>query len=614
MRARREVAQRRNVGKVARAVAPCKLCRMIFAEPGRRLLSFALAGFLAGGLVYGMACGSSTRVAAPRTGQLAPGAAARWDQLSTLYLERTFARDPGFAALQGRHERDGQILDLSQPAIDAWVAELLRFRAQAEAIAEAELDPARRFERGHLLASVDAGLFWNQRLAEHRRSPLVYANAVDPSVYLTRAYAPLPQRLQAYAAHAHNMAAVVDAMIANLRLPLPRTFVEVAVQIFSGLVPYLERDVPLLFESLEDRESKAQLAEATRLGLAAVRRAAHWLESQRAGASDAFALGPELFRDLLWATERVDVPLDVLRREGARDLEENLTALREVCAALLPHGSLSACAALVNDDKPEAGPVQAARAQVSELKRFVLAEDLVSIPGSEEVRVEEAPPYKRWNQAYIEIAGPYERGLPSVYYIAPPDPSWSAVEQRGYLPGRFDLLFITAHEVWPGHFLQFLHANRVARPFARVFVGYAFAEGWAHYAEELTWQAGLYRADPRARVGQLLNALLRNVRFVSALGLHTEGMRVEQAEQLFREQALQDVANARQQAARGTFDPAYLNYTLGKLMIRKLRDDWTKEHGGRAAYRAFHDRLLSFGGPPLPLVRAQMMGSSAGLL
>jgi uncharacterized protein (DUF885 family) len=281
---------------------------------------------------------------------------------------------------------------------------------------------------------------------------------------------------------------------------------------------------------------------------------------------------------------------------------------------LLPGNPLSACAALIAEDKPAAGPVAEARAQVSELKQFVLKEQLVSIPGPEEARVEEAPPYKRWNQAYIEIPGPYEVGLPSTYYIAPPDPAWTEEERKGYLPGRMDLLFITVHEVWPGHFLQFLHANRVARPLGRVFVGYAFAEGWAHYAEELTWEAGLHKEDPRAHVGQLLNALLRDARLLSALGLHTGGMTVEQSEQLFRERALVDPANARQQAARGTFDPAYLNYTLGKLIIRKLREDWTSTRGGRAAYRAFHDRLLSYGGPPLPLVREAMLGSAADLL
>ena len=238
----------------------------------------------------------------------------------------------------------------------------------------------------------------------------------------------------------------------------------------------------------------------------------------------------------------------------------------------------------------------------------------MTIPGPELALVEEAPPYKRWNQAYIEIPGPYEKGMPSVYYIAPPDPTWSAKDQLAYIPGAADLLFISVHEVWPGHFLQFLHANRSPRMFGRLYVGYAFAEGWAHYTEEMVWDAGLSEGDLKVRVGQLLNALLRNARFLSAIGLHTQGMTVAQSERLFLDKAYQDAGNAKQQAARGTFDPAYLNYTLGKLMIRKLREDWTRERGGRAAWRAFHDQLLSYGGPPLPLVRKAMLGDAGSLM
>jgi uncharacterized protein (DUF885 family) len=540
-------------------------------------------------------------------------AGPRWDELSERYLALSFARDPGFAAMQGRHERDGQLLDLSLPAIASWVEALHRVQAEAEAFDPAQLDEARRFEREYLLANVDANLFWSERQKEHERSPLIYSNAIDPSVYLTRDYAPLAQRLRAYVAHARGMPQVIEAMLHNLRPPLPRTFVEVGVKVFGGLAPYLQDDVPAIFASVQEPALQDELRAATPIAVAAVQRATAWLTAQKATANEEYALGADAFRDMLWATERIDTPLDVLQREGARDLEDNLAALRAVCKELVPAGTLASCAALVNEDKPSAGPVAEARAQVTMLRRFVVEQDLVSVPGDEAARVEEAPPYKRWNQAYIEIPGPYEHGLPSTYYIAPPDPSWSPEEQRGYVPGRMDLMFITVHEVWPGHFLQFLHANRVARPLGRVFVGYAFAEGWAHYAEELTWQAGLLHDDKRARVGQLLNALLRNVRLVSALGLHTGGMTVAESEALFRDKALQDAGNARQQAARGTFDPGYLNYTLGKLMIRKLRDDWTRTRGGRGAYRAFHDRLLSFGGPPLPLVRRAMLGSTDGL-
>jgi uncharacterized protein (DUF885 family) len=164
----------------------------------------------------------------------------------------------------------------------------------------------------------------------------------------------------------------------------------------------------------------------------------------------------------------------------------------------------------------------------------------------------------------------------------------------------------------PGHFLQFLHANRSGSKLGQVFGDYAFQEGWAHYTEELVWDAGWGSGNPETHIGQLTEALLRDVRFLSAIGLHTKHMTVEQSEQMFRQSAFQDPGNARQQAARGTFDPAYLNYTLGKLMIRKLRDDWTASRGGRNAWLQFHDQFLSYGAPPIPLVRAAMLGASAG--
>ena len=193
---------------------------------------------------------------------------------------------------------------------------------------------------------------------------------------------------------------------------------------------------------------------------------------------------------------------------------------------------------------------------------------------------------------------------------APPDPKWSAAEQASYVPGKDNLMFVSAHEVWPGHFLQFLHSNRAQWKFGQLFVGYAFAEGWAHYCEEMMFDAGLGDGNPEAHIGQLTNALLRDVRFLSAIGLHTGGMSVADSEKMFRDKGLQNAGQARQQAARGTFDPAYLNYTLGKLMIMQLREDWTAAHGGRAGWKGFHDQFLSYGGPPIPLVRAQMLGGA----
>jgi len=321
-------------------------------------------------------------------------------------------------------------------------------------------------------------------------------------------------------------------------------------------------------------------------------------------------------------TERVDVPVDQIEAAGRADLDRNTAALKAECATYAPKQSLQQCVAKVVAHKPKDGAVAAAREQLVMLKDFVVKNNVVSIPSTEDAMVAEAPPYNRSNAAFIQVPGPYDHGVASVYNIAPPDPKWSKAEQAAYIPSEATLLATSVHEVWPGHFLQFLHSNANPSKLEALWVGYAYAEGWAHYCEEMMIEKGLAKGDPEKHIGQLIDALLRDVRLLSSIGLHTHGMTVAQSEKMFREQAFQDPGNARQQAARGTYDPAYLNYTLGKLMIRKLRTDWVAKHAAAGAASAddqalwhdFHDQFLSYGGPPIPLLRKEMLGEEGSLL
>jgi len=436
----------------------------------------------------------------------------------------------------------------------------------------------------------------------------------DPNVYLTRPYAPLEQRMRAFTAYERALPAALEQIRANLHTPMPRTFVDRGRLGFGGLATYFEKDVPPIFVDVKDQQLQSDFRAANGKAIEALKSLDAWFESQRKTATEDFALGATRFAQMLAASERVETPLDRLEAIGKQDLERNLAALKEACAQFSNGQTLEACVVKAQADKPSGSPVEAARGQLKELRTFVAEHKLVTIPGEEQALVDEAPPYQRWNFAYIVIPGPYEKGLPSVYYISPPDPKWPLAERKAYLPGKGELLFTSVHEVWPGHFLQFLHANRSRSKFGQVFVGYAFAEGWAHYTEEMMWDAGLGAKDPETHVGQLTEALLRDVRYLSAIGMHTGHMTVAESEKMFRESAFQNPGNARQQAARGTFDPAYLNYTLGKLMIRKLRDDWTASRGGREAWREFHDQFLQYGGPPIPLVRAAMMGGAGPVL
>jgi hypothetical protein len=539
--------------------------------------------------------------------------AKSWDAYVDEFLEAYFVARPDFAVRAGRHEFDGKLPDWSAEGI---AKEIKRLRAEKDRVSRFKngLSEQQRFERDYILSVVSADLFWFESAEWPYRNPFFYGDALDPDVYVSRPYAPLDQRLRAYTAYARAVPTALEQIRKNLRTPLPKTYVNIGHTTFGGLVSFYERDVPAVFASVKDEKLQKDFTEANAGAIKAMKEMDAWFKTLEETATDKFALGAEKFSEMLRETEGVEVRLDELANTGRRDLERNLAALRAACEKFAPGQSITACVARAQANKPAGGPVEAARKQLADLRAFISEKKIVTIPGTEQALVDEAPAYRRWNFAYINIPGPYEKGLPSIYYIAPPDPSWSKKEKDAYVPGVGSLLFTSVHEVWPGHFLQFLHANRSSSKLGQLFVGYAFAEGWAHYTEEMMWDAGLGNNQPEIHIGQLLEALLRNVRFVSAIEMHTGKMTVEESEKMFLEQGYQDAGNARQQAARGTFDPAYLNYTMGKLMIRKLREDWTASRGGQQAWQEFHDEFLKYGGPPIPLVRKAMLEDDKGSL
>jgi len=551
---------------------------------------------------------SAASTAAPA----ASHAASAWDGYVDRFLERHFQANPVFAVNAGRHEFDGRLPDFSAEALRREVARLKQARADIDAFDAGSMTPEQRFERDYLRSIVDEKLFWLGEAQWPYRNPEYYLADLDPDVYLNRPYAPLDTRMRAYIAYARAVPKATAQIRANLRSPLPSAWIEYGANAFGGFAEFFTDDVASSFATVKDPALQQQLKEANAAAASAMRELADWMTAQKPQGTQDFAIGAAMFSRMLEATEQVKLPLERVAEIGRADLERNSAALREACEQLAPGGGIDACIAKVRAHKPADGPVAEARRVLPTLEAFVRKANLVSIPSDDKALVAEAPPYNAQNFAYINPPGPYEKTLPAIYYIAPPDPRWSAEQREQYVLPEASLTFVSIHEVWPGHFLQFLHSNRSHSRIGQLFVGYAFAEGWAHYTEETMWEAGFGNGDPELHVGQLMQALWRNVRFVSAIGLHTGKMTLAESEQMFRDVALLDAGNARQQALRGTYDPAYLNYTLGKLMIRKMRDDWTAPRGGRAAWHDFHDKLLSYGAPPLPLVRRQMLGENAG--
>jgi hypothetical protein len=529
-----------------------------------------------------------------------------WADFAAGVIDEYYRRNPEEAVDAGLHQYDGQMSEYSMDAFDeyaAWLDSVL-----AEAAEYSDLEGIEAFERDYLSTALGGQLFWIRESGFPTTNPLMYARAGSISVYVDREYAPLDERLAAYTQYIEQLPRKLELMQDNLQPPLPAPYVEMGYRVLSGLAEYLSTTVPEIFSPVEDEQLQRRFKAANDAAVESIRQSVSWLDGLKATATNDFALGEDRFLEMLSATQGVDITLADLKAAGQADLDANLEMLYAACAEFAPGESTEACITKVGDNKPPEGAVGGARRQLPMLKQFVIENDIATIPGTEDALVDEAPPHRRFNFAYINIPGPFETGLPSTYYIAPPDPSWSEEDQLAYVAGETDLLATSVHEVWPGHFLQYLHSNRTENNVGQHFGTYTFSEGWAHYTEQMMVDAGLGGGDPEVRIGQLLNALLRNVRYMSAIGLHAEGMTVDESQAMFEEMAFQDFGNASQQAYRGTYDPGYLNYTLGKLMINKLRDDWTAGRGGREAWGRFHDQFLSYGVPPIPLVREQMLG------
>ena len=547
--------------------------------------------------------------------EVAPDPNAEFSAAAESWVTATMARVPSRAVELGRHEYDGKIRDVTDPGLTGAVEALKQARVQFEAIDPATLDATTRVERAILLQAIRAELFDLERRRQPWTNPMFYLGDINLQPYISRDYAPIEQRAEAAATVASATRDHLDQAMARLEPALPRTFIETALLQTRGTLAFVRDDVPQAMAGLAgDPKKKLDLA-LTRM-VTALTKYESFLVARLKSANDDYALGNEMFSAMLRETLGFDVPLERLEEIGRADLERNLAALKEAAAQIDAGKAVGRVVAKIVKDKPAADAVLAeATDQATRMRQFLIDNAIVTIPTEDVAEVRESPPFMRWNAAFLDPIGAFETAkLPSFYYISPPDPAWPNKQQRDYIPGKTDLLFITIHEVWPGHFLHGLHLKTNPSIVMKSFWNYATGEGWAHYAEEMMWDAGV-SDDPAVRIGQLQNALLRNVRYLSAIGLHTGDLTVEQSTKLFKKQAFQDTANARQQAVRGTFDPMYLAYTLGKLAIMKLRTDleakWEAE-GKELTHQAFHDALLSYGAAPLPVIREAMLGPDAG--
>ena len=538
----------------------------------------------------------------------------RFDEMTAAVIQHLYRIEPGDAVVVGLHDYDGKLPDRSPAGIAYAVAQLQRDRTTLEQLAPSTLSGGQREERDVLLQTLRERLFTFVDLDAYHTNPMIYANAINLDAYIIRDYAPIAQRATAIAAQCKALPGYLAQARTSLKTPIPRTWIDTALLQTRGFVDFVDHDIrDQLTKATPPLANLAELTGALDGCKAALGEHADWLVKQQPQATAQFALGETKFLKMLAETQGVATDLAHLQAIVDADLQRNTAALEQAAHEIDPRRSIREVVAAAAEDRPAASQVlDIATGQAEMLRAFILEHHIISIPADDVAIVRESPAFQRWNIAFLNGPGPLEQTkLPSYYYLSPPDPTWPEAEQRAYIPPRNDLLFTTVHEVYPGHFIHALHMRKNPSRVMQSFWTYSTGEGWAHYAEEMMYDAGVGDHTPQARIGMLKEALLRDVRFVVALGEHTGKLTVEQATQLFQDKGFTDAGNARQQAVRGTFDPMYLSYTLGKLMIRKLHDDWQQLHP-QASLGEFHDAFLAHACAPIPVTRAAMLGPDAG--
>ncbi|HMJ12784.1 MAG TPA: DUF885 domain-containing protein, partial [Polyangiaceae bacterium] len=381
---------------------------------------------------------------------------------------------------------------------------------------------------------------------------------------------------------------------ANLSSPLSAPVVETAIKIYAGYASYLRSEVPAQLAA--SRALSPELARTNELlASEAEQLAGHLrkLELPRADASH--VLGPERYAELLQVQEQLPFGPAELERRARADLAANRKAY-------------DALARTTRVTRPAPGRLLQEATRVVERSRvFVMEKRIVSVPGAHAASVLETPPYMRYNAAFLNGPGPFDPAQEAFYYITLPDPAWPKREQQEYVMTHGNLVATSVHEVYPGHFVQGQWMRRAPTRVQKMLDSYSFVEGWAHYVEQMMIEEGFGAEDPQHRLGQLADALLRDCRVIASIGIHTQGMSVGEAARLFESACHQDAATAREQAVRGTFDPGYFAYTLGKLQILELRSEARQRLGERFELGRFHDVLLSHGAPPLAMIRERVL-------
>ena len=575
------------------------------------------------GFLMGCLAGGGAVRAADRT--------AEWNALVDEFLEKVhFPLNPSAATAAGIHKYDGQIEDYSEAGKQTEIRTLREYEIRVRQFPVDGLRAVDAADRRILLGEIQSELLTLEKLQPMEKNPDVYSGGLTNSVYvlMNRKFAPAEERLRSVVQRESKMPAILQLARQNLKNP-PQVYAEIAIEQLPGIISFFEKDVPLAFAGVTDAGVKADFAKSNADVISALKEYQNWLKTDLLPRSKGdFRIGAKNFSKKLQYEDMVDTPLDKLLATGMSDLRKNQAEFqrvaKEIDATKTPTEVLKDLAGM----HPAPGALlDTFRGTFDGLIAFIQAKQIITIPAGPKPIVQETPPFERaTTTASMDTPGPFEKVATESYFnVTLPAAGDSAADVASLMAAyNVGTIFSTStHETYPGHYMQYLWTPQAPTKLRKVFYANTNGEGWAHYCEQMMLEEGYgepgvgakdAREAKYIRLGQLQDALLRDARFVAGIQMHTGKMSFEEAKKFFVKEGYQSAKISEIEARRGTADPTYLYYTLGKLQILKLREDYKKKMGTRFTLLKFHDEFMGQGFPPIAVVRQAMMGDGSPVL
>ena len=543
----------------------------------------------------------------------------KFQQLSEDYISGYLAWRPELSVYLGFHEYDGKTSDFSKGSIENELGRLKKYNQMLHEIDSNSFSPKMYYDFRILQQGIKNEIFNFEEIEPYSKNPMTYAGAMDISIYIKRNFAPLEERLKSIIAIENKAPSFFSVAKSNLADSLAKPFIETAIQIANGSSDFLGSDLIIALEEVKNDSLMAAFMTANNKAISELKSFVKFLEKEKLPkANNNYALGKEKYRKMLLYGESISLSPEKILEIGLSELNREKGVFNDMAKIINPNKKPIDVYHDIQNEHPTSGNlISEVSKNVEAIRQFIIDKKIVTIPSEARVQVKETLKFARsTSTASMDSPGPFEKkAIEAYYYITPVDPKWTEIQKEDWL-SMFDYYttnITTIHEVYPGHYTQFAHLNASsATKIEKIFGSYAFVEGWAHYTEKMMIDEGYGNiGDPirtaKFHLAQSGEALLRLCRLCVSIKMHSEGMSVDDATKFFMDNWYQGEKPSRQEAIRGTFDPGYLYYSLGKLMMLKLRDDYQRQEGDNFSLQQYHDLILDNGMPPIQILREKLL-------